>query len=125
VCDDGDACTDDVCTPGVGCENPPKLGLDSVTCTCDRALPDTCAGVALPTKVQRLSARACRFFSDAVDAKPGPRRRKLRQGARALRRAIAAVVRAQLKGLPPECASDLTQGYRDASERASLLADTR
>jgi hypothetical protein len=106
------------------CDNVPKQGIDAVTCTCDRPLPATCEGLALPQRVQKLSARACRLFGNAVDASPGRKRHRLRQGVRALRHAINAVVHAQLHGLAPDCATDLNDRYRDASERASLLADT-
>src|SRR5262249_1402817 len=97
---------------------------DGVTCTCDRPLPATCAGQTLPARVQRLSARACRFFGNAVDATPGRKRHRLRQGVRALRHAIKTVVQAQLHGLASDCAADLADGYRGASQRASILADS-
>jgi hypothetical protein len=67
--------------------------------------------------------RACRFFAQAVDAKPRKQRKRLRQGARALRRAIAVISRAQAQGFSPECAADLVTFYREAGDRAALLAD--
>jgi hypothetical protein len=121
-CDDGDPCTDDACLLGV-CENAEKTGLEAVTCTCERTQPDVCAGQALPKAVARYTTRACRLFSEVLDAPPRRQRRRLRQGARALKRAVAIVVHAQLRGLAPECAAALTDQYRDASERASVAAD--
>jgi hypothetical protein len=121
-CDDGDPCTDDACIAGV-CDNVLKTGLDAVTCTCDRTQPEVCADQSLPRSVARYTTRACRLFADALDATPRRQRRRLRQGARALRRATAAVVHAQRHGLAPECAAALAEQYRDASDRASIAAD--
>jgi hypothetical protein len=123
VCDDGDTCTDDVCVDGTTCDNTLKPGIASVTCTCEQVAPDTCEGLELPRKVQRYVTRACRFFAQAVDARPKKQRKRLRQGARALRRAIAAISRAQVHGFSPECAADLVSFYRQAGDRATLLAE--
>jgi hypothetical protein len=100
----------------------PKVGLASVTCTCDRVLPSVCAGDELPRSVKRNTTRACRLFGAAVNAKPRGQVRKLRQGARALKRAAAAVVRAQVRGLSPECAAALYDQYLSASDQASTVA---
>ncbi len=108
---------------GVGCENTPLTGLDAVTCTCPPVAPSICDGQAIPSAVQRYSARACRLFAQAVDAPPRRQRRRLRQGARALRRAVAIAVRAQIKGVAPECAAALAEQYGAASDRASSLAE--
>ena len=102
----------------------PLTGLDGITCTCAQAVPSACDGQQIAPKVQRLSTRACRLFAQAVDAPARRERRRLRQGARALQRALNAVVHAQLRGLAPECAAALADHYRQASDRAVLLADT-
>jgi hypothetical protein len=122
TCNDDDPCTDDTCTPA-GCDNVPKVGLESVTCTCEQALPTVCAAEELPRSVKRNTTRACRLFSAAVTAKPRGQVRKLRQGARALQRAAAAVVRAQVRGLSPECAAALYDQYLSASDRAAAAAN--
>ena len=122
VCDDGDPCTDDACVAGI-CESTDKTGLDAVTCTCDRPLAAVCVGQTIPRVIQKSTTRACRLFAAAVDAKPRRQRRELRQGARALRRAVSAAIRAQLRGLAPECAAALSEQYQDAADRASLAAD--
>jgi hypothetical protein len=121
-CDDGDPCTDDACLAGT-CDNAAKTGFDAITCTCERTQPVVCAGQSLPRAVTRYTTRACRLFSEVADAPPRRQRRRLRQGARALKRAIAVVVRAQVRGLAPECAAALAEQYRDASDRASIAAD--
>jgi hypothetical protein len=74
-------------------------------------------------KVQRTTTRACRLFSAAADSTPRRERRRLKLGARALRRAGAMIVRAQLRGLAPECAAALADQYQDAVDRASFAAD--
>jgi hypothetical protein len=121
-CDDTEACTDDFCIDGV-CDNVPRTGIDGVVCTCERPLPLECTTQTIPTSAQRLTARACRLFSAAVEAPRAKQRRRLARGARALRRAVARVVRAQLKGLSPECAAALTTQYQDADERASAIVE--
>jgi hypothetical protein len=77
----------------------------------------------VPRAVARYTTRACRIFADVADAPIKRQRRRLRQGARALRRAVGVIVRAQLHGLAPECAAALAEQYRDASDRASVAAD--
>jgi hypothetical protein len=72
--------------------------------------------------VQRYTTRACRLFDAAVDAPARKERRRLRQGARALRRAVAVVVRAQVRGLAPECAAALADQYRSAGDQAAFVA---
>src|SRR5262249_13535403 len=57
VCDDGDPCTVDTCVAGV-CDNSDKLGLDGVTCTCERPTPEVCANQTIPHRVQRSLTRA-------------------------------------------------------------------
>jgi hypothetical protein len=121
ICNDDDACTDDFCTAGV-CENVEKTGIDSVLCTCGQSLPDECVGTTLPKTVQRLSTRACRLFDAVTDAPARKQIRRLKQAARALLRAKSAVVRAQRRGLAPECAAVLAESYGTTSERAVGLA---
>jgi hypothetical protein len=122
VCNDDEPCTDDVCTAGVGCEHFDKVGLASLTCTCERTLPAACATVAeLPRSVLRYTNRACRLFTGAVDAKPRKLARRIKQAVRALRRAESAVVRAQTRGLAPECAAALAEQYRGTADRAAVI----
>jgi hypothetical protein len=104
------------------CDNAPKRGLEAVTCTCDRTQPEVCAGESVTRGVTRNATRACRLFSEALDAPPRRQRRRLKQGVKALRRASALAVRAQLRGLSPECAAALAEQFADASERASAAA---
>jgi hypothetical protein len=105
------------------CDNSAKTGLDAVTCTCERTQPTICASQTIPRAVARYTTRACRLFGTVADAPSRRQRRRLKQGARALKRAVAIVVRAQLRGLSPECAAALADQYRDASDRASVAAD--
>jgi hypothetical protein len=121
LCNDDDPCTDDFCTAGV-CENVDRTGLDSVLCTCGQTLPVECAGTQPPKTVERLASRACRLFSTVADAPVRKQVRRLKQAARTLLRAEAAVVRAQRRGLAPECAAALAERYRVAGDRATNLA---
>ena len=121
LCNDDDPCTDDVCTAGV-CDNVEKTGIDSLTCTCGQTLPEVCAGAQLPKSVQRLTTRACRLFTTLADAKAKKQARRLKQASRALLRAESAVVRAQRRGLAPECAAALAETYRATGDRATNIA---
>jgi hypothetical protein len=60
-------------------------------------------------------------LSAAVDARPRKQLRRIRQAVRALRRAESAVVRAQTKGLAPECAAALSEEYRGTADLAGIL----
>jgi hypothetical protein len=93
-----------------------------LTCTCDRVLPDQCVGATLPKSLQRYTSRACRLFDAALEASPKKQRRRLRQGARALRRAASVVIRAQVRGLAPECAAALADQFRSTGDQATFLA---
>ena len=121
LCNDDDPCTDDFCTAGE-CDNVEKTGFDSLTCACGQTLPVACAGTELPKSVQRLTTRACRLFTTLDEAKAKKQVRRLKQAARALLRAESAVVRAQRRGLAPECAAVLADSYRVTSDRATSLA---
>ena len=121
LCNDDDPCTDDVCTEGV-CDNVEKTGFDSLTCSCGQTLPVVCAGTEIPKSVQRLTTRACRLFDTIADAKVKKQIRHLKQAARALLRAESAIVRAQRRGLAPECAAALAESYRATGERATTIA---
>jgi hypothetical protein len=121
ICNDDDPCTDDVCTAGI-CDNVEKTGFDSLICTCGQSLPEVCAGTQIPKSVQRLTTRACRLFTTAAEAKAKKQVRRLKQAARALLRAESVVVRAQTRGLAPECAAALADTYRVTGERATNLA---
>jgi hypothetical protein len=121
LCNDDDPCTDDVCTTAIGCEHAEKVGLASLTCTCERTLPLVCVGEPLPRSVQRYATRACRLFNSAIDARPKKQARRLKQAVRALRRAESAVVRAQTKGVAPECAAALAAEYRGTAEHTAAI----
>jgi ribosomal protein L44E len=87
-------------------------------------VPAICAASTLPKSVQRYTSRSCRLFNVAatLENKPRARARRLRQGARALERAVSAVVRAQRRGLAPECAAALAEEYRATASRATGLS---
>jgi hypothetical protein len=123
VCDDGDPCTTDICVDGV-CDNVPEPGIDFVVCSCSQPVPVVCADQTIPNRVERFAARACHLFSSALDAPAFRQRRRLRSGARALRRAVTILVRPQVRGLTPECASALADTLQTVSDRATNLADT-
>ena len=112
-CDDGDPCTDDACVAGT-CRSTPVGGEASVTCTCGRPRPATCAGV--PPAVARRKARVCDVVAGGGSAK------RLRASVRKLAAAMGVVTRLRRKGrLSPSCADALGVDLRDARDRAARL----
>ncbi len=120
-CDDGDACTVDVCVEGRVCVSTPPSGFASVTCTCGRPAPAACAGERLPRAIDRRRRRLCSRFERAA-TKAVPPVRKLRRDVGGLDQAMRALARARAKGrLSSECATSLDLALRDTRDRASRL----
>jgi endo-1,4-beta-xylanase len=123
ACDDGDPCTDDRCQPGVGCASDPRGGLEGARCACASPPPTACAGVTLPSRVQRRLDRACRLLDRAEAAADGARRRALTRAATELKRAGKAVRDAARRGplaSARECLDAMTA--RVAAGRAAARA---
>jgi hypothetical protein len=51
ACQTGNPCTVDHCVPAVGCVSTAVEGFSAVTCACERALPDACAGQPVPASI--------------------------------------------------------------------------
>jgi hypothetical protein len=121
-CDDGDPCTIDTCVTNAGCWSRPEEGLEGVTCACQRPVPPSCAGDALPASIVRRHDRACGLFAGAS----GPSTTKrLRRGMATLKGAIALVSKSQKKGkLSGGCAGALKAELFDAKDRAEGLVLT-
>jgi hypothetical protein len=120
-CDDGDACTVDVCVEGRICVSTPPSGFASVTCTCGRPTPSACAGQRLPRAVDRRRRRLCGRF-DRAATKTVPPIRRLRRDVTGLDQAMRALARARTKGrLSSECATGLEAELRDTQDRAARL----
>jgi subtilisin family serine protease len=120
VCSDGDTCTQDLCSPEAGCQFPQLESLASVSCILERGLP-SCPGVNLPASVRERFLRAQRLIARGEAAQSRRTQRRLvKQAARVLRRAAAAVERA--RRLPPDCMSAVASSLGDARNRARLVA---
>jgi len=125
VCDDGDACTVDICIDGRRCESSEAVGVDSVTCACARLFPASCRGLLIPQRAAVLATKACSLFDKAA---LGTRQatRQLVRGGKLMRRASTVVGRAGASGrLSQACATDLVARLRDAHDRAERQADVR
>lgn len=120
-CDDGDACTVDVCVEGTLCVSTPPSGFASVTCTCGRSAPAACGGQAVPAVVGHQRRRLCSRF-DRAAAKPTPPLRRLRREVAALDRATRVLAKARRKGrVSNDCATALDADLRDTHDRAARL----
>ena len=104
----------------------PKTDLDSVLCTCERALPDACATNGVPLPVTKLTAKACMLFGQAPGLPPKAQRRRLLRGANRLQKAIARASRAVGGGkLSGPCAAAYVRDLMEARDRARQVAATR
>jgi hypothetical protein len=110
-CDDGAACTIDLCTLDFGCRHDP-IGYDTVrTMIARSARSSACDGLTLPPRIARLVGQAGAMVEQAR-ARRRPSilvkraRRKLRRGARF----VAHSRRAGL--VPAACADDLQEIFR-------------
>jgi hypothetical protein len=99
-------------------------GIDGVRCACQRLLPPSCTGLLIPSRVGVLATKACSLFDKATEARSQVRR--LKRGARLLRRAAIVVGRAGSEDrLARDCAAALEQWLNEARERAERLAGVR
>jgi hypothetical protein len=109
VCDDGDACTVDICIDGRRCESSEAVGVDSVTCACQALFPTSCRGLLIPQRAAVLATKACSLFDKAALG-TGTRQstRQLVRGAKLMRRASTIVGRAGTsRKLSQTCATEL------------------
>ena len=120
ACQTGNPCTVDQCVPGVGCVSTPLDGFDAVTCACERAVPDACAGRPLPASIVRGHDRSCGLLFDASGSK-----KRVKKAVKGLKGALAAVARARKTGkLSPDCAGALGAELGEAKDRAERFLAT-
>ena len=125
ACNDGDACTTDVCTEIGVCVQLPLTGAASVACICDRALPAACQQ-PLPRRIGRLITRGCRQARRALGLSVSGQRSPLRVADRAFANAAARAVGSGRNGtLDSACADALATLLRDARTRARAARGIR
>jgi hypothetical protein len=125
VCDDGDACTVDICIDGLRCESSDAIGAESVTCACKQLVPASCRGLLIPQRAAVLATKACSLFDKAA---LGTRQstRQLVRGGKLMRRASTIVGRAGTsRRLSQTCATELVARLLDAHDRADREAHLR
>lgn len=124
---DADPCTVASCAAG-RCTQQSLAGIEGLTCTCSRPMPDACAGQSPPPQVGRASKRACRIIGrlpGATAARAGRLVRRIgKQFARAERGARGATTRKRAP-LTPSCATALGAAYADGVTRAKRLEEPR
>jgi hypothetical protein len=98
----------------------PVEGFDAVTCACERAVPDACAGEPIPASIVRGHDRSCGLLYDAPAS-----RKRLKKAVKGLKGALAAVARARKTGkLSPDCLGALGADLADAKDRAERFLAT-
>jgi hypothetical protein len=121
VCQTGNPCRVDQCVPGVGCVSTPVDGFGAVTCACDRAVPDACAGESLPASIIRGHDHGC-----ALVYAGSASRRRLKKALKGFKGALGAVARARKTGkVSPSCADALGSELADAKERTAQFLGAR
>jgi beta-propeller repeat-containing protein len=125
ACEDGDPCTDDLCIDGHGCVSEPLSGLASVTCTCERPTPATCAGEPLPASITTRREHTCSLVAGAATATDRTlARRRLKRAIKSLKDSIKILPRARREGLSDACAAALEGDARDTKDRAERAMTT-
>jgi hypothetical protein len=110
-CDDGAACTIDLCVLDFGCRHDP-IGYDTVRTMIARSARSTaCDGLTLPPRIARLVGQAGAMVEQAR-----ARRRPsalVKRARRKLRRGVRFVARSGREGhIPAACADDLQEIFR-------------
>jgi hypothetical protein len=116
---DGDPCTIETCGVSRTCTTAAPAGLEAVRCLCARALPDACAGQALPRGVERRHGRAC----DGIARATSNARRARRLVGRASRLFARAGRAAKAPPLTAPCADALRALLADNAARAAATHD--
>jgi hypothetical protein len=97
-CDDGRACTADLCEAGA-CSHPPRRGEEAFTCAVGplRAPDGPCLGERLPPRVAELVPSAGVILVDTGNPDIGPKalRRLVKRARKLLRKAARATRRDQ------------------------------
>lgn len=120
ACSDGDVCTVDRCTAGVGCVHTALTGIAGARCLCGVA-PAACSGLTPPRNVARKADKACTLLAAADEADGKQRKRALAKARRLLQQAKKNASRAG-RGKKPKlakaCADALGADYAEQRARA-------
>jgi uncharacterized delta-60 repeat protein len=120
ACNDGNGCTVDACTAGVGCAHTQLTGLAGARCLCG-VLPASCAGLTPPSNVSRKADKACSLLAAADEGEGKKRKRALAKARRLLQQAKKNTARAG-RGRKPKlekaCADALGAAYGEQRARA-------
>jgi len=122
-CNDGNPCTDDVCTPAGRCINQATGGVERLACIFEGDLAETaCNGEPVPRRVERLVARALSLLDRAEpESRPKKARRLAKKAARRLKSAGRIARRAPFRAENPiseECANELGGTIEEARKAA-------
>jgi uncharacterized delta-60 repeat protein len=120
ACTDGNGCTVDRCTAGVGCVHTQLTGIAGARCLCGTA-PASCDGLTLPANVSRKADKACSMLAAAEAADGKQRKRALVKARRLLQQAKQNAGRAA-RGRKPKlekgCARLLGDAFTEQRARA-------
>ena len=125
-CADGDACTDDVCDPAVGCSHTLVAGAAGIPCLCTTT-PAACVGQTIVPKVDKKFSRACTTLSSVDPTFSDKKRTKLvNRAVRLLKKASGAAglaSRGRHPKLTIECGTAWQTLFQDVMSRAPVLAN--
>jgi hypothetical protein len=119
-CNDGDACTIDRCNPADGCGSRAREGFDGVSCTCERALPPSCAGATIPSSITRRQEKVCALIAVARAADAVKARRLLGRVGKQFKK-TEKVARRSGKKVGAACAEDQANLFADGRARAETV----
>jgi murein DD-endopeptidase MepM/ murein hydrolase activator NlpD len=123
-CADGDACTDDLCDPAVGCSHPVVAGAAGIPCLCNTTLGE-CSGQASVPKIDKKLSKACTALSGIDATVTAKQRTKLVTKAVKLLKKAGHAAKGATKGKHPkltsECGNALTTLFADLTTRALAL----
>ena len=125
-CADGDACTDDVCNPAVGCSHPMVGGAAGIPCLCG-TMPAACAGQASVPKVDKKLSKACTTLSGIDSTLSNKQRTKRINKAIVLLKKAGGAAGKATKGRRPkltsECGTAWQTLFQGVTSRVPALAN--
>jgi cysteine-rich repeat protein len=125
VCNDGDPCTSDSCTPAFGCTFTPVTGFESISCTFRRGRIEAACGTGLPNQIDGRIRKAKGLVAKAaLTQDPVKARKPLKIVLKNLKKALrVALARRDKEKLDFGCASVLEAEINDIMARATAVRD--
>ena len=120
VCDDGNACTQDICTAAEGCAGRALTLADATPGFIGTVQVAACAAEDVPPAVTAGFGKADTFIAQATET-PEKARRFLRRAAKKLKNAAQKAAKASGRRISPECGGALDTALHQARTRVDCL----